>query len=100
MIDIKNKRLPCRYEMIRVDKNMLIDEFCHTFHVSQDRLIYSSSRLFNGDIVLILYPDCTRHIVLPLQTIEEIASMHNVTKEYILTKNNCQTIFIGQILYI
>lgn len=100
MIDIKNKKLPCKFEMIRMDKSMPIDKICYNYHISQDRLIYSRTHLSKGDIVLIAYPDCMQHIVMPMQTIEDIASKYNVTKEYVLTKNNCHEIFIGQILYI
>lgn len=53
-----------------------------------------------GDCLYIPFVNTAIHIVRPLETLSKIASDYNVTEEYIKQKNQIETIFIGQKLYI
>lgn len=55
-----------------------------------------------GDVLIISKPRSVRHIVKPLETLENISRSFGVDKSVIMEVNNLQTekLFIGQILWI
>lgn len=100
MIDINDRKLICKYEMIRLKDSLEIKEFCTKYAVKKEQII-PQKRAFNaGDIALISFPDCFAHIVMPGETIQTIAKKYNVLPSYIINNNKCKRIFIGQILFI
>ena len=62
----------------------------------------SQNKIEPGDIILLKKIEGKKHIVKPLETLENIANMYFMEKMDIIKRNNLKTekLFIGQILWI
>ena len=100
MIDISSKKLRCNNEIIRLYKDVTIEELCDKYDIKKEQLITIKHFYKKGDIIFIKYPDCLFHIVMPGETLDLIATQYNVAIDKIIEKNHSKRIFIGQILFI
>lgn len=53
-----------------------------------------------GDVIVIDFSPQIIHVVKPAQTIFDIAKIYDKEPNYLLQKNGCDTIFVGQKLII
>ena len=80
------------------------DEIYNCFNTSKENVLRNNEKLnfYAGEWVKIKVNDYLTHIVKPVENIEQIAKIHDITVEDILKDNNLQNskLFIGQRLKI
>lgn len=75
-----------------------IKQVAKNFNVSPNSINYFAQTLEEGDFVKIQNAIEDVHIVKPLETLSQIAKMHNLTEDQIIKANNLKSkvLFIGQ----
>ncbi|MBE7077007.1 MAG: LysM peptidoglycan-binding domain-containing protein [Clostridiales bacterium] len=74
------------------------------FNTTKDKIIRNNSDLkyYSGEWVKITSNDYITHVVKPMETLEKIAKIYDLTKEEIIVFNDLKNekLFIGQVLKI
>lgn len=96
------KQVKYFYYRVQPDDNFKI--LIERFNTSKENIIRNNSQidLYAGEYVYIKENEYRTHIVKPMQTLEKIAEIYNITQEKIIEDNALQTnkLYIGQQLKI
>lgn len=88
----------------RVQPNDNLKNLIEKFNTSKDNIIRNNPQidLYAGEVVLIKENEFNTHIVKPMQTLETVAKIYNITADKIIKDNALQTnkLYIGQQLKI
>lgn len=84
-----------------VKENDTLISICNKFCVLKEDLIRDNDlednyEAYEGDILWIRKKNLAIHIVKPLETIESIAKLYNVSVKEIQEKNGITKVFLGQ----
>ena len=97
-ITILNNFLP--FQVVEVDKEKNIDEIAKLWKISKSQIVYFNENLKKGDKVILKNLNVEIHIVKPMESLDDIAKKHNISKQEILDKNKISRLFIGQQLFL
>lgn len=88
----------------QVQKNDNLNSILNTFSTTSNRVIRNNPNVdfYEGEMIKILQPTSTIHIVKPMETLDIIAKKYNTNIEDLVRCNNLTTkrLFIGQTLLI
>lgn len=99
-IDLFKQNQYLSYQVLKVEKSCLIDDFAKEKNISKTDCMYENSNLIKGQYVIFKPKKYKIHIVRPNQTVEEIAKIYNVSTYSIFKNNNINAIFTGMQLKI
>lgn len=88
------------FATFRIREGMTLKQFCEEHGTYEKFCVAESEQLKRGDVVVVKNINKKLHVVLPLETLEKIATKYNVSVQHIKTLNNINQIFIGQQIFI
>ena len=84
------------YYRVKAEEN--INQIAKTFNISTLNVKTNGVDIEEGDFVEIRNAFENVHVVKPLETLKQIADMHNLTEDYIMKINSLKSkiLFVGQ----